>query len=85
MTTPNNQQSKGLSIASMVLGICSVVLFLWLGFILGLLAIIFAAIELRRNKNGMAVAGLVTGIVGAVLSLIVGFFFFLSVLSYGYY
>lgn len=78
------RRSKGLSIASMVLGICSIILFIWLGFILGVLAIIFAGIELKRNKNGMAVAGLVTGIVGTVLSFIVGIAIVASIMRLPY-
>lgn len=82
--TASTKQSKGLSIASMVLGICSVVLFIWLGFILGVLAIIFAAVEIRRHKNGMAIAGLVTGIVGTILSIIVGIIAAASIFSLPY-
>jgi len=61
---------KGLSITSMVLGICSIIFSVFLGFILGVLAIIFSAIGLKRKKNGFAIAGLVTGIIGVVASLI---------------
>lgn len=74
VTTP--REAKGLSIAGMVLGICSIVLAVWLGFILGVLAIIFSAIGLKRKKpNGIALAGLITGIIGTIISLIVGIFF----------
>ena len=65
---PAAPKVDGLAIASMVLGI------LWLYWIGSFLAIIFAAIAIRRiNKSngwrtgkGMAIAGLVLGIVGAV-------------------
>lgn len=66
------KEAKGLSIAGMVIGICSVVLGFYLGFILGVLAIIFSAIGLKRKKNGFAIAGLVTGIVGTIIGIIVG-------------
>lgn len=63
---------QGFAVTSMVLGISSIVLVLWLGFVLGILAIIFGAIVLKRVKrNGMAITGLITGIVGTVLSLLV--------------
>lgn len=65
------KRAKGISIAGMVLGICSIVL-VWFGFILGVLAIILSSVGLKRAKNGFAVAGLVTGIVGTVFGLIIG-------------
>lgn len=73
------KEAKGLSIAGMVLGICSIVLVVWLGFILGILAIIFSAIGLKRKKNGIALAGLITGIIGTILSVIIGVVFIIFV------
>nr|WP_276508399.1 DUF4190 domain-containing protein [Modestobacter muralis] len=62
----------------MVLGILSIpaAFFTFPGMILGLLAIIFGILGLRRVKarradnKGMAIAGLVTGIIGFVLGTI---------------
>ncbi len=70
-------QGKGIAIAAMVLGICSVIssiFFFWIGFIsliLGIIAIIFSikGIKIEQGK-GMAIAGLVTGIIGTVLGFI---------------
>lgn len=64
---------KGLGIASMILGILSI-LFTITGFfsaIMGLMAIIFAGISMKNGKEGkgMAIAGLVTGIIGLLGSL----------------
>lgn len=75
----NTKDGKGLSITSMVLGICSLVLVVWLGFILGIMAIIFAAIGLKRKKNGFAIAGLVTGIIGTVISIFIGFLLIIAI------
>ena len=68
------QKGTGLAVASMVLGIISVV-FLWfmpLAIPCGALAIIFAAVVLAKKpaKKGMAISGLVLGIIAVVLSII---------------
>lgn len=82
------QRTSGLAIASIVCGILSLVFF-WVplvGFLLGIIAIIFGAVAIRqigREPNlggrGMAVAGLVCGIVGVagwvILIAWIGIFF----------
>lgn len=74
------QEKKGLSIASMVLGICSIVLW-FIGFVPAVLAVIFGGIGLKRGVGkGFAIAGLVTGIVGLVVSAI--FFLAMVVTTY---
>ena len=65
--------SKAFSIASMVLGILSIIMCCcieYISIILGVLAIVFYAIDKKNNgkSNGMAVAGLVCGIVGVSIS-----------------
>ena len=73
MTNMENQmnttkQSRGFSIASLVLGIISLIAF---AIIAGTLAIVFGAIAINKEgKNAMAIAGIITGIVGIVLWLI---------------
>ncbi|HET9600718.1 MAG TPA: DUF4190 domain-containing protein [Acidimicrobiales bacterium] len=69
---PAGRSTSGLSIASMVLGICSIVLwwFFGLGIVLGILAVVFGVKERRRAPNGLATAGLVTGIIGLSLSVL---------------
>lgn len=67
------QESKGLSIASMVLGIVSVVLFcIWyISVPCAILAIIFGIVGMKKGGKGMGVAGLVLGIVAlAILAII---------------
>ncbi len=65
---------KDYSIASLVLGICSI-LFSWfialVGVVCGILAIIFAVKQRKIKITGMANAGLITGIVGLIISVIV--------------
>lgn len=73
-TTPSN----GMAVASLVLGILTVVLSwtVWLAWILGVLAIVFGAIGRGKARQGapnggMATAGLILGIVGFVLSILI--------------
>lgn len=82
------QESKGLSIASMVLGIISVVLFCawYIALPCGILAIIFGIIERKKNKsNKFAKSGFILGIVSIVLSIVVIFivFFISASLNHG--
>jgi hypothetical protein len=76
------EQQKGMAIASMVLGITSLVLFFFFGFILAVIAIVLGHIHLSNMKKepeqytgrGMAVAGLATGYVSigfVVLGLVI--------------
>lgn len=66
------KQGQGFGIASMVLGIISLVLFCTcINFLLGLLALIFGIIQIvRYEKKGLAIAGIVTSAVSFVLFFI---------------
>jgi hypothetical protein len=73
---PTRPSTEGLFVASLILGICSI-LFYPLGIILGALAIVFYAIGLKHlsvqpglRGKGMGIAGLVTGIIGAAASIL---------------
>ncbi|MBA7709916.1 hypothetical protein ES703_118842 [subsurface metagenome] len=83
---------SGRSIASMVVGICSLPLFIpiplpgmipGLGLILGIVAIVLAAIELKAiakgkvdpRSRGFAVAGMATGIMGTLSGVLFIVFF----------
>ncbi len=61
---------KGFGIASMVLGIVSVVCCCidGLPILLAILAIIFAALRMKIKSDGFAIAGLVLGIVGVLFN-----------------
>lgn len=67
------QESKGLSIASMVLGIISVVLFCYayISIPCAILAIIFGIIGMKKGGKGMGIAGFVLGIIAIALYLLV--------------
>lgn len=68
----NKTESKGLSIASMVLGIISVVLccFAYISIPCAILAIIFGIVGMKKGGKGMGIAGLVLGIITlAILAL----------------
>ena len=76
--TQRPQPGSGLAVASMILGILSVVAFCSriAAITLGVLAIVLAVIALGQIKQGqasgggMAKAGLVLGIIGAVISIV---------------
>jgi len=67
-------EANGIATASLVLGITSIVFSVFVGFVAGILAIIFGAIGLKKEaRKGQALAGLITGIVGTLLSILIGF------------
>lgn len=68
------QESKTLSIVSLICGIAGIILgFIVpiLGIILGILAIIFASMAKKREvPNGMRTAGFILGIIALIISVI---------------
>ncbi len=77
------QDAKGLSIASMVTGIVSLVLmFVYIGWLSGIAAVILGHIAMKKEPagKGMALAGLITGYVAIGLSLI---FLIFAVILFG--
>jgi len=66
-------ESKGLSIAALVLGIISMVC-CCIGFPFAIIGLILAVIALAKGKGGkgMAIGGLVTSIITLIISTIVG-------------
>ena len=73
--SPQPQQGKGLAIASMVLGIVSIVLcccFYYLAFPCGILALIFGIIVIKNKRlgKGMAIAGIITSSVALVFAVL---------------
>lgn len=69
---PVPPKTNGKSIASLVLGILSIVI-PYVGFILGIVAIVFSTLSLKEIKRtneqgkGLSIAGLVCGIIGTAL------------------
>jgi hypothetical protein len=82
--TPTATGSKGLAIAAMVVGICSIV-FGWvpfLGLILGIVAIVLGIIALKRKiGKGMSIAGIVTGALATIWNIIVSFAIIATILG----
>lgn len=72
-TTPPAEEKKGLSIASLVLGICGLLFSCCacLSIILQILAVIFGSVSLSKKQSGkgMAIAGIVFGIVGFIITI----------------
>lgn len=65
------KRSEGLALASMIVGICAVVI-IPLGFPLGVTAIILGIIALKKQqRKAFAVTGLATGIAGLLFSVAV--------------
>ena len=62
-----NEEKKGMSIASMVLGIVGLIV---LALPCGILAIIFSILGKKKGGKGFATAGLVLGIIDAVFGII---------------
>lgn len=60
------EEKKGMSIASMVLGIVGLIVF---ALPCGILAIIFAILGKKKGGKGFATAGLVLGIIDAAFGL----------------
>ncbi|CAH1219076.1 hypothetical protein PAECIP111890_04845 [Paenibacillus sp. JJ-223] len=87
-------KTNGKSIAALVLGILSIMI-PYLGFLIGIVAIIFAALALKELKvrmeqgKGLAIAGLVCGIIGtaiyAIIMLILLIVFFAAAAGSSYY
>lgn len=73
--TPQAKQEdkKGFSIASMVLGIISLVFcFVWIISIpSAILAIIFGILGIKSTGKGMSIAGLVTSGIGIIISFVI--------------
>ena len=71
------QGGAGLAIASMVLGICSIVFCcVWyLSAVLAIVGLVLAIVSLKGEKpgRGMAIAGLITSIIGLVIVVVVVF------------
>lgn len=77
LPNPTLPTAQGLSITSMVLGICSA-FFFWLFAVVPILAIIFGGVAMHQQKqagvkpNGMAITGLTLGIIfTAVFGLVI--------------
>lgn len=72
--TPAPKQSNGFAVGSLVCGIVSLVMTfftaayypLFVGVVLGIIAIVLAVLAKKKGPSGMATAGLVLGIIGLV-------------------
>ncbi len=82
-TEENNK--KGWCIASLVLGIISIVFFcLWnISIPCGVLAIIFGIAGIKSKSKGMAISGLITGAIGLLISMTIVIFIFVFGIASG--
>jgi hypothetical protein len=80
-------KTNGKSIAALVMGILSIMI-PYLGFLIGIVAIIFASISLKEIKlrmeqgRGLAIAGLVCGIIGTAIYAIIFLFLLVAFLAF---
>ena len=75
MPMNQNNNSMGLSVASMVLGICSLVFMCFIPYlpiITSIVGIVLAALALKNKQagKGMAIAGLVLSIIALVIYIV---------------
>ncbi|AIQ47473.1 hypothetical protein R70723_17470 [Paenibacillus sp. FSL R7-0273] len=83
---PPPAQTNGKSIASLVLGILSIVT-PYIGLLFGIVAIILSALSLKEIRNryeggrGLAIAGLVCGIVGTIIYALLIIFLLLVIFA----
>lgn len=78
---PQPEQSKGMAITALILGILTVVFSLIpiIAVPLGVVAVILGVMSLRKNiGKGMSIAGITTGAVGVLISLAVFIFTFMA-------
>jgi len=96
MPAQTDGKPNGLAIGSLVLGILSLLISVWGGFVLGIVGIILGAIALKKIKEdpsqtgrGMAIAGIVLGVISIVVMVLVvsvfGALFFGALSTVQYY
>lgn len=71
--TVQKKKRNGMAVASMVLGIISLVMccIIYVSMPCAVLSIILGAVSLRKGKNGMAVAGIILGAIAMVIAILV--------------
>lgn len=69
----NTERRQGMAIASLILGILSIILSITIifPFIGGILAIVFGILSLKSRKKGFAITGIITGSIGLFLSVVI--------------
>lgn len=65
-------EQKGMSIASLVLGICGLLAWCFplFGYPINIVGIILGVIGMKKGGRGMAIAGIVCSVIGLVLTII---------------
>ena len=70
---PEQKPSNGLAIASLVLGILSIIMvfvYAWVGIICAIVGIVLAVVAKKQNPSGLATAGLVLSIIALAICII---------------
>jgi hypothetical protein len=72
ITASGTTDKKGFAIASLVLGLCSLLAFLlpFLGFPVSIVGLIMGVVGYKSSKKGFAIAGLILSMIGLVATII---------------
>ncbi len=84
MAQATQDESNGHGIASLILGIVSIV-FSWvpfLGLVSGIVGIVLSIKQRKISPNGIATGGLVTSIIGIVISAIYSIFWLFFMIAF---
>jgi hypothetical protein len=72
----DGQQQNGWGIAGFTIGLCAVLLSLFVWFIspiFSILGLIFSIIQIRKNRTGLAIAGLILSIIALIIFVVFAF------------
>lgn len=80
-TVVNQEAINGFALTSMIFGLIGLIAWVipFLGYIIGILAIVFSVVSNQKSKSGMADVGIICGLVCIGISIIV---FLINITSY---
>lgn len=78
---------KGMAIASLVLGILSLLLCCvpYISIICGIIGLVLGCMSMKSSGKGMAIAGLICSAFGIIISIIIGIVALVAIAEYGEY
>lgn len=81
---PIKKKRNGMAIASMILGIVSLVTccLIYVSVPCAILSIVLGAVALRKSKNAMAVAGIILGAISIAIAIMVFILIVVGIIAY---